>query len=400
MVVISNFTLELLPPDVTRELLQSFKDNEQGRYFDVFENIVIYNENLYTLKQVGFVTIILQFIRFVLYLSLHPRMAVLVNTMKALADNLYHFLLYFIFINIILVYLGWWMFAELDNLNYGTFMKTLYTQFRMLTGDFPFPLEMPNFALATYLILYTFMVFIILVNFLLAIVVGSYESVMKDVIEMETDQNVAVDSWDALRTMWKRRRYRYPSAKAVLMALDRNYKDMIDADDLSESMDRAECFHDVNHAENFLQYYADKIKIAGRRILVYEQPEKDELMEEMEGVEEKVDDIARVLAEVRDLQMKHVEVQGKLDGMADLLRRVSASSYPLQPIAPQTPATTNGMYFMPQDFSARSQSLPSSRGKIASEQVAFMATNRFTSFGDKCGSPRKPGSSQLLRLDI
>merc|ERR1712048_1165172 len=98
-----------------------------------------YNDNLGILKGFGFGVITLMLCRLILLFSSHPRLAVLVRTLAAIVDHMYHFLIYFACIGVILTFIAWWMFAGPDATNFGTVEKTLYTEAKMHIGDFPFP---------------------------------------------------------------------------------------------------------------------------------------------------------------------------------------------------------------------------------------------------------------------
>lgn len=273
--VLANLFLELLPPDVTSDLLNAYSKNNEEVYFEVFRSIVAYNENLRTLKNFGFVVIILLFVRSVLYLVLHPRMAVLVNTLAHLGDKFFHFMLYFIFILVILTFIGWWMFAEIKFTEYGTFTRTLYTQFQMFTGSFPFASNPPGLSELFYLVLTTLIVFIILVNFLLAIVVDSYQFVTRELERHVTSQNVNFDMFDVVYT-WIRRHLRgYPTAKSILTAMDR-----LDGDGLeyvtgeilfNEMQNQGESFKSSEHAASYLDMYANKLKKHGEPALKWQE---------------------------------------------------------------------------------------------------------------------------------
>jgi len=173
------------------------------------------------IKQAGFIVVCVLFVRLVTFFTLHPRMAVLVETMNGLGDKLFHFMTYFMLIFNILAFLGYWMFSAEQNMEFGTFERTLYTQFKMFTGEFPWPDEVPSPYMYVYLILYISVVFVILVNFLLAIVVDSYASVQQSLEDQVTEQNICIDIYDIACNVVKRKTKRYPSAQRVRQFLSK-----------------------------------------------------------------------------------------------------------------------------------------------------------------------------------
>lgn len=50
LVVIASVTIELGPPDVSKDLLEAFRLNNENEYFQVFSEIVEYNEALAIVK--------------------------------------------------------------------------------------------------------------------------------------------------------------------------------------------------------------------------------------------------------------------------------------------------------------------------------------------------------------
>merc|ERR1719321_5648 len=81
-----------------------------------------------------------------------------------------------------------------DNSAFETLPASMWSQFQMVIGEFPFNENEATYFEYFYMIMYAMIVFVLLINsFLLAVVVGAYENV-KDAIEnCLVEQNVVFD---------------------------------------------------------------------------------------------------------------------------------------------------------------------------------------------------------------
>ena len=76
---------------------------------------------------------------------------------------------------------------------FATLSGTFYTQCRMVIGDWPFSNQTPGIAYTTYLVAYTVIVFITLLNFLLAVVVDAYAKVTSATQEIVVEKDLLHD---------------------------------------------------------------------------------------------------------------------------------------------------------------------------------------------------------------
>merc|ERR1719409_962881 len=127
------------------------------------------------------------FLRLVIYLSLHPRIAVLVNTIKEAADDIVHFVITFTLLYTVLAFLSFWMFGS-SQMVYNTFGDAMLTQFKMLIGEWPWT-ENTDPQLFIYLLTYALIMFFILLNFFLAIVVDTFTRVQEVVQETQVEKS-------------------------------------------------------------------------------------------------------------------------------------------------------------------------------------------------------------------
>jgi len=181
-------------------LLHSFLDSEGSSpeeldkaydsYFEVLSHIYSETSWLKRHKAVGFFVLYAQFLQFIFYMNAHPKMAVLTSTVAKCLNNLLHFALLFIVIFLMLAFMAHWMLGEYIT-EFGQFDTAMYSQMRMFFGEFikaPEADDLHGMALATYWVYaWTFMlvIWLLLLNFLLAIIVDAFVEV-KDSFKNKT----------------------------------------------------------------------------------------------------------------------------------------------------------------------------------------------------------------------
>lgn len=264
-IAIANLALELGPPHVTEDLVRALELSEQQAYFEVLKSIVNYNDKLDNLHSVAYMLLCVMFMRLVLYFSLHPRMAVLTATLSRIADGMFHFLIYFLLVFLFLAYVGYWRFSVDNFVSFGTFSKTFYTQFQMLCGNFPFPSNVPGTDYYLYLALFVMVVFILLINFLLAIVVDAFSLVTDENKHHHYHKNVALDAKDIAMSLYHRRVYKFPHTGALYAYLDSKRADPTTTVTAAELFQNVKLvadkpgFTDEKHAQDFIDFYANKL---------------------------------------------------------------------------------------------------------------------------------------------
>jgi hypothetical protein len=167
-----NLYLEVTPPHVVQELEEAFKLNEQEAYFKCFTGLLEYSDQLKMLKDYGFYLILALFCRLIALLDIHPRLGLLRRVVEECADDTFHFLLQFALCLTMLSFVAFWSFGEHSG-QYRSMGFAAYVLFKMFVGNFAFEDEPPETKLMFFLILYVFVVFVMMMNFLLAIVVNA-----------------------------------------------------------------------------------------------------------------------------------------------------------------------------------------------------------------------------------
>ena len=106
---------------------------------------------------------------------------------------------------------------------FATVRGSVYTQFRMLTGDFPFPthtLDRDTIFFIYYLVLFFLVVFMMLLNFLLAVIIDAYTTVVAATIECDIEHTVFEDVFYSFSYLRHRiGRKHWPSRSAVALAI-------------------------------------------------------------------------------------------------------------------------------------------------------------------------------------
>jgi len=212
------------------------------------------------------ILVLLFFVRIVIYMRVHPRIAILYSTLIEMYMDFMHFLLLATTLYCVLAFLGTWSFGD-KVADFGDFQTSLYTQFRMIVGEFNLPTDEDSgfkFTFGLYAIIYFLMVFSLLLNFFLAIVIDSYANVKDSVKDCKVENSVA---WDipaafaypmiAMIRGWPQR----PKFVKQLMRTDMNQDGQNDEDEVNgvaitaESLVRFGFMKNINSALAFMRYY-------------------------------------------------------------------------------------------------------------------------------------------------
>eukprot|EP00282_Hemiselmis_andersenii_P039355 CAMPEP_0169429860 /NCGR_PEP_ID=MMETSP1042-20121227/2089_1 /TAXON_ID=464988 /ORGANISM="Hemiselmis andersenii, Strain CCMP1180" /LENGTH=1492 /DNA_ID=CAMNT_0009540133 /DNA_START=27 /DNA_END=4505 /DNA_ORIENTATION=+ len=127
--------------------------------------------------------------------SVHPRLALLTGTLTAAADDLFHATILIVVLLSCFAGIGTWAFGATRE-DFGDFDKTMQTQFLMMFGNFPEDWTESQ-QMMVYTTLYLIFIFILLQNFLLAIIVESYMGIREQISESQVEDNFLTDLYDA-----------------------------------------------------------------------------------------------------------------------------------------------------------------------------------------------------------
>uniref|UniRef100_A0A0G4IDD9 Polycystin cation channel PKD1/PKD2 domain-containing protein n=1 Tax=Chromera velia CCMP2878 TaxID=1169474 RepID=A0A0G4IDD9_9ALVE len=154
---------------------------------------VYYVKNILDMLVVS--VIFLCLVRICMYLSVHPRIAILVDTVKTSLDDLFHFFITFAGLYLLFAFMAFYSYGDVIK-EFASFGQACYTQFRMVLGDWAFPVDRGDAFLYIYMVAFALVIFFILLNFFLAIIIDAYAEVKKHVEDSLVEKNLMVDMWD------------------------------------------------------------------------------------------------------------------------------------------------------------------------------------------------------------
>ena len=119
------------------------------------------------------VILLVNLLRVIQCTSVHPRLAILTGTVANAADDLWHTALLTAMLMLCFAGIGTWRFGSFME-EFSSFERSLQTQFQMLFGEFPYDwhnnAHLPR-ELQAFTVLYLMVLFLLMLNFLLAIIV-------------------------------------------------------------------------------------------------------------------------------------------------------------------------------------------------------------------------------------
>jgi len=170
-------------------------------FFEVKEQIHNIDSQYAIIKIFGTIVYVLQVVQLVFHLGTHPRVDLLFATLSKIMNDVLHYCIIFIFVFVLLGYYGHWMFSGILPHIFGTFGGSLLKQMEMIVGfadNWPWSdVEVMNHqqkgSFMLYVALYFGIVFLILLNFFIAIVLEGFNGVWKGLHE---EQNLGgVGHW-------------------------------------------------------------------------------------------------------------------------------------------------------------------------------------------------------------
>jgi hypothetical protein len=167
--------------DMLNTFLDSNGDDESliKKFFDVKTHVYAETQWMKAQRIAAYVVLYFQFLQTIFYMSAHPKMGVLTDTIYKASTHLVHFALLFGVLFLMLGFMAHWMLGEhIDG--FGTFGGTIRSQVEMMYGDFII-IDGADDLTTGYSIMYwiyamTFLVvvFFTLLNFFLAIIVDAF----------------------------------------------------------------------------------------------------------------------------------------------------------------------------------------------------------------------------------
>ncbi len=158
------------------------------------------------------VIVVINLLRVVQFTSLHPRLAMLTGTVLNALDDLWHTAILTGLLMLSFAGLGNWRFG--DRLEqFETLESTLLLEWEMLFGVLPADWGVDKQLereLQLWTVLYLMIVFLLILNFLLAIIVEAYMKVRESVEEHQTEEEFFTDVFHVLGSTCRRILFGWP----------------------------------------------------------------------------------------------------------------------------------------------------------------------------------------------
>lgn len=163
-------------------------------FFNVLNKLTDQLDTDTLIRRVGYSIVLVSFFRIVVYMRVHPRIAVLYKTVEIALDDLIHFFLVFFFLFFVSAQMSSWMFGS-DRNAFGTLQNSLQTHFEMLVGVVTFPnYNDSDYTFFLFFLMFFYLImFFFLLNFFLAIIVDSYGKVKNYIEECEIEESIFKD---------------------------------------------------------------------------------------------------------------------------------------------------------------------------------------------------------------
>ncbi|EKX42859.1 hypothetical protein GUITHDRAFT_140993 [Guillardia theta CCMP2712] len=211
----ANYTKSLLQqfgsiPWASPEVSIESKKVSFFRYVSDLLSTIEWEASLNTLCNI---ILVVNLLRVIQCTSLHPRLALLTGTLQRALDDLWHAALLTGVLMMCFAGIATWKFGNTRD-DFGTFEVALQTEFEMLFGQFPADWTSTR-EMQLFTVLYTLIVFLLILNFLLAIIVEAYMGLRTAVMELETEQEFLTDLLDCFHSLFYRCVYGWPSSKKL-----------------------------------------------------------------------------------------------------------------------------------------------------------------------------------------
>jgi hypothetical protein len=202
------------------------------------------------------IILLLNLLRVIQCTSLHPRLALLTGTLTHAWDDLWHTAILTCLLMLCFAGIGTWRFGNTLE-GFGSFERTLQTEFEMLFGGFPEAWsndpQLPR-ELQAFVVLYLMVLFLLVLNFLLAIIVEAYMKVREQQDELATEGMFQDDIYSCIAGGVLRIANGWPDRRALGEELEQwtarisvGYKDLLNSN----------LFSGPDSVISFLMYYGN-----------------------------------------------------------------------------------------------------------------------------------------------
>jgi len=227
-------------------------DEKTESFFGLTRELLDLIDNEKRLNSFCNVVLVLSLLRLIKCTSMHPRLALLEGTVTKAWDDLWHAALLIVMLMGVFAGIATWRFGS-EREDFSDFERSMQTQFEMTFGEFPDDWSSTR-DLQVYTVFYFMLVFLLVQNFLLAVVVEAYMAVRKDNEDLETEQEFLVDIWSSLHAHIKAFKEGWPTPYSLGTAIERwTAKNSVGFRELDETG----LFKSPESIGKFIKYYKE-----------------------------------------------------------------------------------------------------------------------------------------------
>eukprot|EP00928_Gymnodinium_smaydae_P090131 TRINITY_DN7397_c0_g1_i1.p1 TRINITY_DN7397_c0_g1~~TRINITY_DN7397_c0_g1_i1.p1 ORF type:complete len:1776 (+),score=320.55 TRINITY_DN7397_c0_g1_i1:104-5431(+) len=226
------------------------------RYFNIVKEVMGAAQYTYILDSAMLVIFLMLLARIVVATDCHPRIALIAKTLKAALSDLFHFGLLFAIVFIGFALIGSWRFGAVRE-DFKDFFEAFSTQFDAMLGP-PGALNISGLAedqweFLIYAFCFQCICFFFVLNFILAIIIDAYSSVMDEVRNSNVEMDILSDLFAVTRSGWKRFRYKWPDTYDIIFHLKHSIRTTrVTGEQLWWDGD---LFPELADAQAFVEYY-------------------------------------------------------------------------------------------------------------------------------------------------
>jgi len=164
------------------------------------------------------IILLVNLLRVIMCTSVHPRLALLTGTLSNALDDLFHTAFLTCALMLCFAGIGTWRFGSTYDA-YSDFETTLQTQFELLFGEFQDGWT-DSREMAAFNVIYLMVLFLLVLNFLLAIIIEAYMKLRQDINAKQTEESFGKDLMGAFLGLLHQRTQHWPSAAELGAALE------------------------------------------------------------------------------------------------------------------------------------------------------------------------------------
>jgi len=248
-------------------------------------------------------------IRIIASLSCHPRLALLTQTLYFAWDDLWHSILIIFVLMAAFACIGTWRFGE-EFVHFSDISQSFMTEFSMLFGDFPDDWKRSP-EMRIYVVVYFLILFLLVQNFLLAIIVEAYTKVREFNESFQSEDEFFTDCWNSSLAYYKRFKYGWPRRDALALHLKELYGSRISVGfkELAEIRRPSASFRSHDAINKFLEHYGKFEFLSPPKPNLYGHKKGQRLTDA--GVEEEGSAVENVSDAVDEIERRMAYLLGK-----------------------------------------------------------------------------------------